>query len=403
MITVREFLEAFICKAGETIHPVGDQEWEIQRWTARTFKTLGNVLASPEYDMSPAKELIQLGLKPKSRRTELPISAELQSEALRKGWLIQEIRFKPDGRTPASIVYRMGAGLYEYERRELEKALEANRLLTQKLLSEISTSRDILPQKLMQEMELFALEEVDSEGWGKERVYKFTHFLIAFLQLKKQQKQMEYKEIGATYYRRIGGSKEFDTYREAFITRIEKWIEVPISEIGIVSTGSIVPIYFTGDVTGEFSMYSIGVVHATTENAVTVEEYRTNAHILWLVENRAILTRMATERQFIKSTSSLVIGVDGQVRGAHRKMIQQLFRNSSIEQIMIWVDYDDAGTVIARELTGIVDGISVRFVGTDGKVFYDHEEYSAWVNSFDDAEQEMTLGGPAEWKMLINQ
>lgn len=403
MITVKEFLEVFICKAGETIHPVGDQEWEIQKWTARTFKPLGNVLASTEYEVFPAKELVQLGLKPKSRRIELPISDELQREALQKGWLIQEIRFKPDGRTPASIVYRMGPGLYEYERRKIQEDLEAARLLTQKLLSEINASRERLPQKLLQEMELYALEEVDREGWGKERVYKFTHFLIAFLQLKGQQKQLEYKEIGATYYRRIGGSKEFDTYREAFITRIEKWIEAPISEIGIVSTGSIVPIYFTGDVTGEFSTYSVGVVHATTDNAVTVEEFRTTAHILWLVENRAILTRMATERHFITSTSSLVIGVDGQVRGAHRKMIQQLCKNSSIEKIMIWVDYDDAGIVIARELARIVEGMEVRFVGTDGRVFDNHGEYAAWVKGINDAEQEMTLGGPVEWRILINQ
>lgn len=403
MITVRDFLEAFICKAGETIHPVSIQEWEIQKWTARTFKTLGNVLAVNDYDMFPAKELVQLGLKPKSRRTKLPISDELLSEALQKGWLIQEIRFKPDGRTPASIVYRMGPGLYEYEKRRMEEALEADRLLTQKLLSEINVTQDRLLQKLMREMEHFALEEVDSEGWGKERVHKFTHFLMAFLQLKKQQKQMEFKEIGANYYRRIGGSKEFDTYRDAFIARIEKWIEAPISEIGIVSTGFIVPIYFTGDVTGEFSKYSVGVVHATTDNAVAVEEFSTTAHIIWLVENRAILTRMATERQFLISTSSLVIGVDGQVRGAHRKMIQQLCRSSSIEKIMIWVDYDDAGIVIARELASIVDRMKIRFVGTDGKVFDAHGEYAAWVKSINDAEQEMTLGGPTEWRILINQ
>ncbi|MGN7387846.1 hypothetical protein [Sporosarcina sp. SAFN-015] len=403
MITVRKFLETFICKAGESIHPVGNQEWEIQKWTARTFKTLGNVLASTEYDMFPAKELVQLGLKPKSRRTKLPISDELQSEALQKGWLIQEIRFKPDGRTPASIDYRMGPGLYEYERRKIEEDLEADRLLTQKLLSEINASRDRLPQNLMQEMERFALEEVDSEGWGKERIYKFTHFLIAFLQLKKQQNRMEYKEIGATYYRRIGGSKEFDTYKEAFIARIEKWIEAPISEVGIVSTGSIVPIFFTGNVTGEFSTYSIGVVHATTDIAVSAEEFRTTANVIWLVENRAILTRMATELTFLWETSSIVLGIDGQVRGAHRKMIQQLCRNSSIEQIIIWVDYDAAGIVIARELASIVDGMKVHFVGTDGKVFGDHEEYSAWVKSSNEAEQEMTLGGPAEWKLVINQ
>ena len=62
---------------------------------------------------------------------------------------------------------------------------------------------------------------------------------------------MEYKEIGATYYKRIGGSKVFDSYREAFIERLEKWLNAPINELGIISVGSIVPILFTGSLTGK--------------------------------------------------------------------------------------------------------------------------------------------------------
>lgn len=53
MKTVKDFLETFICKAGESIHQLSDHEWEIQKWTARTFKTMGNVLAFSDYNTFP--------------------------------------------------------------------------------------------------------------------------------------------------------------------------------------------------------------------------------------------------------------------------------------------------------------------------------------------------------------
>ncbi|SKB04549.1 DUF2399 domain-containing protein [Sporosarcina newyorkensis] len=403
MQTVRVFLETHICKAGESIQQVGENEWEIQKWTARTYKTLGNVLASDEYDIHPPEDIVKMNLKPNSRRDSLPLSAELKQEALLKGWLVQEIRFKSDGRTPLSSSYRMGPGLAEYERLKRQGVMEADELLRQTLLGELEISKSVLQDSFIHQAQKFIVEPKDEESWGKERVRKFTEFLIAYLQLKRQQSHMEFKEIGAVYYKRIGGSKVFDAYREPFIGRIEKWIDAPISEIGIVSTGSIVPIFFAGNLTGEFSQYSIGTVHATTEIAVTDESYVTTATVLWLVENRAVLTRMAKEVDFLKDTSSLIIGVDGQIRGAHRKLIQQLCRNSSIQQIVIWVDYDTAGRIIAKDIANFTEGRSVRFIGNEGNVFTSFREYVEWSETISEAEQEMTLRGPAEWRKWISR
>nr|WP_238080824.1 hypothetical protein [Sporosarcina cyprini]MCG3088381.1 hypothetical protein [Sporosarcina cyprini] len=402
MITTQTFLETFVCKTGESVYPLGNQEWDIQKWSARTYRTLGNVLAPVDYDSMPPEEVAKLGLKPKSRRSALPISDSLLSEALRKGWLVQEVRFKADGKTPSSIHYRMGPGLYEFELRKKEEAAAADQELRQTLLQEIQVSSGELPSLFLARMNEFASAAVDEEAWSNERVRKFIHFLIAFLRLKQWQQHMEYKEIGATYYRRIGGSKVFDANRDVFIQRLEKWLGAPVHELGIVSTGSVGPMLFTGDLQGKFSAYHIGAVHATTDLAVALDQYSTSANILWLVENRAVLTRMATEVEFLKDTSSFVLGVDGQVRGAHRKLIRQICQNSNIQLVIIWVDADFAGTVIARDLADLAGGVAVRFVGTADQLFTDLDAYQKWSEG-KSTEQEMTLGGPAEWKKICKR
>ena len=221
--------------------------------------------------------------------------------------------------------------------------------------------------------------------------------------IEKTEIRMEYKEIGATYYKRIGGSKAFDSYREAFIERLEKWLNAPINELGIISVGSIVPILFTGNLTGRFSNYSIGTVHATTDIAVIDEDFHTKAKVLWLVENRAVLTRMATEVEFLENTESFVLGVDGQIRGAHRKLIKQLCHNTSIEKVMIWVDYDKAGEIISNELVNLIEEVPYRLIGNEGNVFSTYDEYKKWSATIQYAEQEMTLGGETEWRKWINQ
>lgn len=402
MQTTKHFLETYICKAGETIVQTGVNEWEIQRWTARTFRTLGNVLAAEQYALVPPESIIKLNLKPKSRRTNLPLPAEIIEKGLAQGWLIEEVRFKKDGRTPDSIHYRMGPGLWHYEQLKMAEARKEAALLKETLHKETVLMQTMLPERFLAEVDKFRKASTEVEGWGKERVEKFTHFLIAYLQLRRQKERMDFKEIGANYYKRIGGSKVFDPYRPFFIARLEKWIDGPIQELGILSLGSIVPVHFTGELTGQFSNYSIGTVHTTNDLAVMKERFQTNARVLWLVENRAVLTRMATEKAFLAETKSFVLGVDGQVKGAHRKMIQQLCRGKSIRKVMIWVDYDKAGSIIARDLVGLIDGLSYRIIGNEKNLFHDYDAYLKWVNAVPDAEQEMTLGGEENWRRWLN-
>lgn len=401
MYTTKEFIEKYICKAGEAVEEMNVNEWQIQKWTVRTYKTVSNIFAAEIYDMSPREEITKLKLKPKTRRTSLPLSEKLIEEALQKGWIVQEIRFKEDGRTPLSTAYRMGPGLFEYESLKLAEAFEEDEILKRTLKDELQKSKGTLPEEFLLQANQFSIEKKDAESWGRERVHKFRLFLIAFLRLKREKSRIEFKEIGATYYKQIGGSKAFDSYRELFTERLEKWLNGPINKLGIISVGSIIPIFFTGNLYGRFSSYLLGTVHATTEIAVVDEIFKTNAKTLWLVENRAVLTRMATETDFLKKTDSFVLGVDGQVRGGHRQLITQLCQNKSIEKVIIWVDYDEAGQVIARELINLIQGVPYRLIGNEGTIFTEFEAYYNWSSTILNAEQEMTLGGVKEWSNWI--
>lgn len=401
--TTKEFIQKFVCKAGESVEQLNNQEWQIQRWTTRTFKNLGHVFSVEKYDTNPPQEIINLKLKPNARRKMLPIPKELIDESLHKGWLIQEIRFKEDGRTPASRIYRMGPGLFAYEELKVEKMAVADDLLKQVLLQQIEKVKDLLPEEFLNKVRQFAHETVDSEGWVKERVRKFHDFLIAYFQLRSQKSTMEYKEIGATYYQEIGGSKVFDHYRDFFIDRLEKWLNAPIHELGIISLGTIVPIFFAGNLTGKYSSYSHGTIHATTDIAMLDEVFRTEDHILWLVENRAILTRMAKETEFLKNSCSFVMAVDGQIKGAHRKLIKQICQYSAIENVLIWVDYDKSGQTIARNLVNLVKGVPYQLIGNENNVFSTYEEYINWSKTIKYAEQEMTLGGVEQWNKWIKK
>ncbi len=95
---------------------------------------------------------------------------------------------------------------------------------------------------------------------------------------------------------------------------------------------------------GKKSSYDYGSVHATTDLAVFSDEFETTASVLWLVENRGVLTRMAYEHDFLVETNSFVLGIDGQVRSAHRHLVENL--SSCVKQVIIWSDVDEAGLTI---------------------------------------------------------
>lgn len=81
--------------------------------------------------------------------------------------------------------------------------------------------------------------------------------------------------------------------------QLEDWANAPIVTLGLISLGQITPVFFAGQLDGEYATYKRGAVHALTNLSIINESFRTKASTIWLVENRAILTRMVAKKNFI--------------------------------------------------------------------------------------------------------
>nr|WP_285853819.1 DUF2399 domain-containing protein [Oceanobacillus luteolus] len=127
----------------------------------------------------------------------------------------------------------------------------------------------------------------------------------------------------------------------------------------------------------------------------------------WIVENRGILSRIASQPEFLEDENVLLLCCDGHIRSAHRNFIEQILNNSNLKQAIIWTDYDQDGKIIAHELYNIlVKHIhSIRWIGPDGKILKDQEKYLDEMNQFlqkKSMEQEEILGDVILWKRWIN-
>ncbi|HUD01599.1 MAG TPA: DUF2399 domain-containing protein, partial [Rhabdochlamydiaceae bacterium] len=195
--------------------------------------------------------------------------------------------------------------------------------------------------------------------------------------------------------------------KDEFIAQLEEWAQCPADSLGLTSLGKITPLYFSGQIAGRFSTYHFGPVHALTDLAIDEEEYSTAATTLWLVENRAILTRIAAEKDFLKETNSLVVCVDGHLRTSHRQCIQQLITNGCPDQVIIWSDYDPDGLQIAKELhlAATQSGRPLmKWITHELEVITNWQQYEEYMVAFlkhQMAEQEQVLGGVENWKKWI--
>ena len=56
---------------------------------------------------------------------------------------------------------------------------------------------------------------------------KFLQFIVALVQIRSIKQQFDWKEVGATYFKTIGGSKVFDRNQEEFLQLLrglERWL-----------------------------------------------------------------------------------------------------------------------------------------------------------------------------------
>ncbi|MGG1662738.1 DUF2399 domain-containing protein [Brevibacillus sp. NRS-1366] len=401
----------------------------IIKQTNRTYRIVGMLTIAAyhpdQMEESPDEELKKKNLTPR-KKVQLDDTDPITLRWLENGWIMKEIRFKKDEKTVESMNYRMGYRFHCFMENQIQKkkhaihqeiqkwnesaaSLEYN--LEQEVFCNnkkgVQTLVILINQSFDQEHEGIEVSPLFPDRWSVEKRLKFLHFVVAFLQLAFYKTNFDWKEIGASYYQEIGGSKEFDLYKEEFISQLEDWAQCPVDSLGLTSLGRITPLYFSGQIVGRFSTYHFGPVHALTDLAIDEEEYSTKATTLWLVENRAILTRIAAEKGFLKETNSLVLCVDGHLRTSHRRCIQQLLKSGSVDQVIIWSDYDPDGLQISKELYTAISqfgSLFIKWITHKYEVISNWQQYEQYMLALlkhQKVEQEQVLGGVNDWKTWI--
>lgn len=389
------FITQYFLKKNESIEKMEQQEnllvITIVRKTVRTFRKVAQLKMTllTQFPSSIPIKLTSYKLSANTRR-KLNETNEVIQQWLQQGFIVREIRYHRDGISVKEDHYRIGPAYIKVQQ------LEQQRLVAQ----EQQQMKEL--QYKAQQLELsesfqYAIEwDALPEKWSAKKRIKYIEFCLAFYALSQRKELFDFKEIGATLHDAIGGSKQFDLERKEFLAQLEH-SGIDPTLYGLVSMGKIVPIFFTGNLQNDFVTYKIGAVHATTDNAVLVAPFSTTNTTLWLVENRAILTRMATEVAFLQQSNSCIICLDGQIRSAHKRLIEQLLQ-SSIKQTIIWTDTDSAGKTIAKNAAALIDG-PVKIIGRDFKLYHSSASFEAQVQEAH--EQEQQLGGVTQWMKWI--
>jgi hypothetical protein len=430
-----DYIKDFILKSGEELEwskANNDQiliEVKILKRTERTYRILGLLTLSSQISKK-VETTIEHKLEALVFSTRKKVNLDDRERQtfrwLEEGWILKEVRFERDEKTVQSSHYRMGYRLYQHEQLKVEQKADQTRneflKIKSQILAFLSTQfvdrdhflgqRELGIQNIMKVLNQLKQDELCSaplfpQKWSLGKRLKYLHFVSAFIQLCLQKKEFDWKEIGASYFQKIGGSKEFDSSKQEFIDLLEEWTTIPVSELGLTSLGQITPVFFAGQLCGNYSNYGWGPVHAVTNLSIATEEYNTKATTLWLVENRAILTRMAATEHFLKESNSLIICIDGHLRSAHKKAIAQILENSGINQVLIWCDYDPDGLQISKEIYLTVNKhneLTLKWILPEQQVISDWHQYEQYLMNFlenNKMEQEQMMGGVDQWKSWI--
>lgn len=394
---IQEFIQTNFLKKEESIEKIEQQDnlflVTVVRKTSRTLRKVAQLKITmlSQFPSPMPKKLAIYKMTPNTKR-KLNETNETIYEWLQQGWIVREIRYHIDGISVKDDYYRIGPATVQSLQLEQQKLLAQEQRHMEQLQTKAKQLK--LPALFEEAIEWQTLPE----KWTVKKRLKYIQFCLAFYELSQQKDLFDFKEIGATWKDAIGGSKVFDLERESFLQQLEQ-SSIDPSIYGLVSMGKIVPIFFTGHLHNELATYTYGAVHATTDNAVLQSPFSTTNTTLWLVENRAILTRMATEVEFLQQSNSFILCLDGQIRSAHKQLIGQLLQ-SSIQQTIIWTDTDMAGLTIAKHAAALVNG-QLKIIGRNFVTYASIESYEQQALEQQPHEQEQQLGGVAEWRKWI--
>lgn len=443
--------------------PIGYRQWgmvKVYRETARKLFPLGTVEISLEFDNSSIPHLLNQKLKKLFvKRSSMEFASFLQEMAsdavkvgidpellvnnlIASGHLAKWTRFAKDGISISNILVGPGLLLEEAIRNQRESNYkriihwineQKKRLaflkehqqsgLSQKQKVGVSRVLDRVTNALI-ELEDFIEHNGEqpclesNDNWTRFSPNKFPNgftigveFLLSlcnvmFLNIEG----FEWKEIGATAYEEIGGSKRFDSFKDALIKITEIISNIALSDIGLLSNGSLYPIYLAGNYKVVYNdgteerHTKPGIYSITNVQMEEIESIDFPGEIVICTENRALLLKMYMS-QWLEDSRVLAIGIDGQVKSAHELLLRLL--NQAKLKFFIWPDTDNAGMVIAKTLKEIIPDAEIVLVDCEKKNIQTTSSYSEWVaalssnTSFKDREQENFLGDSRLWDKVF--
>jgi len=443
--------------------PIEYRQWgrvKVYRETARKLFTLGTVEISLELDNRSIPLILNQRLRKLFvKRSSMEFARFLQEMApdavkigidpellvnnlIASGHLAKWTRFAKDGISISSILVGPGLLIEEAIRNQRETNFERIIHWTNEQKKRLASIKTLQQSGLSQKQKVgvarvldrvtSALTELEDfiehngeqpclkigDSWTRFSTNKFPNgftigveFLLSlcnvmFLNIKG----FEWKEIGATAYEEIGGSKRFDGNKDALIKVTEKISNIALSDMGLLSNGSLYPIYLAGNYkivynNGTEDCHSKPGIYAITN--VQVEEIESidfPGEIVICTENRALLLKMYMS-QWLEDSRVLAIGIDGQVKSAHELLLRLL--NQVKLKFFIWPDTDNAGMVIAKTLKDIIPDAEIVLVDCQNKNIQTISNYSEWVaalsanTSFKDREQENFLGDSSLWDKVF--
>lgn len=441
--------------------PIEYRQWgmvKVYRETARKLLLVGTVEIGIETDCSISQILHQKLLKFFSKRLSVEFNRflrEIAQDAVKigsdpelltnnliaSGYLVKWTKLAKDGVSIVNI--SLGPG------RLLEKALKNQRatntdqtiqwILEQKkrleLLKKHPQAKLSKPQQLgvikILERVTSALKELEDffannseqpillygDSWSRFSPNKIPNgFMLGIEFLLSLCKVMflntegfEWKEIGANTYEKIGGSKRFDSGKDILIKIAEAISNTALSDMGLLSNGSLYSIYLAGnyrilysDGTEENRLKS-GLYSITNVQVQEIESIDFPGEVVICTENRALLLKMYKSR-WLDDSKVLVIGIDGQVKSAHELFLGLL---KTKLKYFIWPDTDKAGMIIAKKLKDIVPNAELVLVDYQNKNILNIFGYLEWAikissnASFKDREQENFLGESKLWDKVF--
>ncbi|RKD25953.1 hypothetical protein BEP19_03240 [Ammoniphilus oxalaticus] len=350
--------------------------------------------------------------KPLYLESKVPLNEQLLKRGIETHFFAEWLTYESDGHLLLSKFITIGPEglkwLVRYHQAEQEELARWNDqwlkdLEELKLQVGLSPVYDDLINIALDQQEL--LKQVREGKRAKERL--FFQFLIHLLKLHLGgQTIFDWKEIGSKGFARIGGSKVYDSQKEWLLEQLEKRSRFSLEEIGFISLGQIIPIYYSGILYQNQRLHDAHPLGCITHLQLkSVIEWNSPASFLIITENRSPLVKMALTG-WIQHKNGIVICTDGNLKIPHKKLISQLSIDD--KPIYGWVDYDPSGLDIADQIMQITSN-KPRFVlttnekapthvGTFHELAEDIEQRKKQRNFI---EQEQILGNPKDWDLLF--